>query len=62
MNLLQIFKMVLWSLFGIRSSTGADADMRAFRPAHVFAVAIFLLAAFLAILLTIVHTAISSLS
>lgn len=62
MNLLQIFKMVLWSLFGIRSSAGADADMKAFRPVHVLGVALVLLGAFLAILLAIVHTAISSLS
>lgn len=56
MHLLQIFKMVLWSLFGIRSSSGSELDMKAFRPGHVLAVAIVMLAIFLAILLTIVHT------
>lgn len=58
MSLRQTVKMVSWSLFGIRSSTGSDADTKAFRPAMVLVVAIAMLAFLLAVLLTIVHAVI----
>lgn len=58
MEWLQIFKMVLWGLIGIRSSTGSRADEQAFRPGHAIGVALVIVGIFLAVLITVVHIAI----
>lgn len=59
MRLLQMVKMVLWGLIGIRSRSGSQADEQVFRPGHAIGVALVIVGVFLAILITLVQVAVN---
>jgi len=55
MSLLGTVKAVLWSFFGIRKRSGYEEDLGQLKPFHVIAVALVLVALFVAGLIMLVH-------
>lgn len=62
MKLLQIIAMVLWSFFGVRKRSGLESDIRNVHPLAVIGVALVLAGVFIALLLTVVHSAVNGLA
>jgi hypothetical protein len=55
MNVLRTVKAVLWSFLGIRKRSGYEEDLGKLNPFAVIAVALVLVAMFVAGLVTLVH-------
>ena len=55
MSLLGTVKAVLWSFLGIRRRSGYEQDLGQLKPVHVIAVALVLVALFVAGLIMLVH-------
>ena len=55
MNFLHTLKAVLWSFVGIRKRSGYEEDLGKLNPFAVIAVALVLVAIFVAGLVTLVH-------
>jgi hypothetical protein len=55
MNPLRTVRAVAWSFLGIRKGTGLEQDMQHLNPLHVVVVALVVVAAIVAGLITLVH-------
>ena len=54
MMILDAFKAVFWSFFGVRKRSAYEADSRKLKPQHVIAAGLVAAAAFVVLLLVIV--------
>jgi hypothetical protein len=54
-SMLQVFKAVLWSFFGIRKGAAHKADTLRLHPAQVVVAGLIAAALFIAILVLVVH-------
>ncbi|MCU0965108.1 MAG: DUF2970 domain-containing protein [Burkholderiaceae bacterium] len=59
-SLLQTFRAVAWSFFGIRRSAGHDQDMRTLNPVHVILAGVISAALFVLALVLLVRWVIGS--